>query len=297
MKKQIKLGHSPYERRIGESIETIKKVFSVSIEKYGFPQIAIMCGTSGPFTKDILDACKSMRVVDCASYQSLKFPVPSVSGHDGSMYFALINDAIPVLICSGRVHYFEGLSIDDVVFSTRVLACVGVEKFILTNAAGSLDPQRYSVGDIVAIEDHVNCLGDSPLRGPQNVFKEFVDMSVPYSKKMRELYGVCCDEKYHTHKNVGKFGVYVATPGREFETPAEVRNKFAPLGDLIGMSTIPEVIAGRQLGCEMFGLSLVTNIACGLSEEGVTHESNLGIVRTQAPLFSEVIIELIKQVR
>ncbi len=294
MKKQIALGGSHYENRIGKSIELLKSIFSVVIEKYGFPKIAVMCGTSGPFTEDILVANENTRIVDQVSYESLNFPVPSVSGHEGKIYFVLIDSEIPVLICCGRVHYFEGHSMDEVVFSTRALACFGVEKFILTNAAGSLDPQKFSVGDIVEICDHVNCLGDSPMRGPQNIFKEFVDMTSSYSKSMHVQYGLICNEKYQTHKHIGKYGIYVATPGREFETPAEVKNKFSPLGDLIGMSTIPEVIAGRQLGCDIFAFSLVTNVAAGLSEEEVVHEENLRIVQTQASLFSEVIIELIK---
>ncbi len=294
MKKEIKLGRSPYEKRINESIEIIKKVFSVSVDKYGFPQIAVMCGTSGPFTKEILDVCKSMRVVDCISYRSLKFPVPSVSGHDGSVSFALINDAIPVLICSGRVHYFEGLLMDDIVFSTRALACFGIKTFILTNASGSLDSERYQKGDIVVIEDHVNCLGDSPLRGEANAFKEFTDMTNAYSPRLLKVYSNMVKlGAYEKDKRLGKNGIYIATPGREFETPAEVRKRFAPLGDLIGMSTVPEVIAGRQMGCEMFGISLVTNLAAGLSSDEVSHEENLDVVQSSAPIFSKVLIDLV----
>lgn len=292
MKKKINLGDSPYEQAIRESSIYLKQELDSTGFGYLIPKIAVMCGTSGPFTEEGLQNSKGIRVLSVTSYKEAGFPVPKVSGHEGKIYSVLIGK-IPVLICCGRIHYFEGHSMDTIVHSIRALALFGVEKFILTNASGSLDPDKYTTGDIVAITDHVNYLGDSPLRGEANAFKEFVDMSEPYSKSILQKYQRLTKLEFSKHTHVGKEGIYTATPGREFETPAEVKNKFAPVADLVGMSTIPEVIAGRQMGCEMCALSLVTNIAAGLSSEEITHDENLNVVASSSKLFSDVIIKLI----
>lgn len=197
------------------------------------------------------------------------FPEPTVEGHAGQYVAGSLSD-VPVLVQQGRVHYYEGKSMDEVVFPTRLMKLVGVEALVITNAAGAIN-DGYKPGDFVLINDHINAIPASPLRGPNvdELGERFPNMNDAYSPELRRLArqaaqatGVSLQE-----------GVYLATPGPQYETPAEIRMYKHWGADLVGMSTVPEVIAARHCGLSVLGLSLATNYAAGINEEArPTHD-------------------------
>ena len=181
----------------------------------------------------------------------------------------------PVIIMQGRVHFYEGYSPLQVTFPMRVLGALGIRAVILTNAAGGIQA-GLQVGQLVALADHINMMGFNPLNGPNEprfafrpgVGLRFFDMTEAYSKPLRELArAAAADEGFELAE-----GVYLATPGPSFETPAEIR-AFRALGaTLVGMSTVPETIVARHMGVEVLGISCVTNLAAGLGATPLSHE-------------------------
>jgi len=191
------------------------------------------------------------------------FPRPTVAGHAGELWVGTIG-GVPIVLQRGRVHYYEGWSLDDVTFATRMFALLGVKTLIVTNASGAINPDLRA-GDIVVITDHINMLGANPLRG-ENIDElgpRFPDMSAAYTPRLRELArSVASNEGIDL-----KEGVYVATLGPSYETPAEIR-AFRTLGaDIVGMSTVPEVIVAAHAGMEVLGISIATNLAAGVDPE------------------------------
>jgi len=188
------------------------------------------------------------------------FPLPTVAGHAGEFWAGEVNGK-QLLLQRGRTHYYEGYSIDDVVFATRLFALLGIKTLIVTNASGAIN-RDFSAGDLVLITDHINMLGTNPLRGANldDLGPRFPDMSAAYSPRLR---AVVKEEAASTGIAL-KEGVYLATLGPSYESPAEIR-AFRALGaDLVGMSTVPEVIAARHAGIEVLGISCATNLAAGV---------------------------------
>lgn len=196
------------------------------------------------------------------------FPVSAVEGHAGRLVAGEL-DGIPCVVMSGRVHYYEGHSMERVAFPVRALAHLGVETLLITNAAGSINPS-YEPGDFMAIVDHINLTGDNPLRGPNDrrFGPRFPDMS--------EAYPACCRQSLHeAARTVGitlHGGVYAGLAGPSYETPAEIRMLQRLGADAVGMSTVPEVIAANHSGLKVAGLSVITNRAAGLSSTHLSHE-------------------------
>ena len=202
------------------------------------------------------------------------FPQSTVEGHSGRLIAGKIGNA-PVVIMQGRVHSYEGYTPQQVTFPMRVLGMLGVRAVVLTNAAGGIQ-QGYSVGQLVALGDHINQMGWNPLTGPneerfarrKGAGLRFFDMTEAYSKRLLMLAKVAAAEE----GIVLEEGVYLATPGPSFETPAEIR-AFRSLGaTLVGMSTVPETIVARHMGIEVLGISCVTNLAAGLGATQLSHE-------------------------
>ncbi len=199
------------------------------------------------------------------------FPEPSAEGHAGDLVIGEIS-GVDVACLAGRVHQYEGYSAEEVVFGVRLLRLLGVATLVLTNAAGGIKPD-YERGQLVLITDHINFQGTNPLIGPNlsQLGARFPDMTEAYPALLRQIarevavsVGVSLAE-----------GVYMALLGPSFETPAEIR-AFRTLGaDLVGMSTVPEVIAANHMGMACLGISCVTNMAAGLSDEKLTHEEVL----------------------
>ncbi len=202
------------------------------------------------------------------------FPRSTVEGHPGRIVAGALGGA-PVAIMQGRVHSYEGYSPLEVTFPLRVLGALGVRAVVLTNAAGGIQ-EGLSLGALVALSDHINMMGWNPLTGanePRFAFApgaglRFFDMTEAYSKRLRALAREAAREEGFELKE----GIYLATPGPSFETPAEIR-AFRTLGaTLVGMSTVPETLVARHMGMDVLGLSCVTNLAAGLSAAPLSHE-------------------------
>lgn len=196
-------------------------------------------------------------------------PEPTVAGHPGRLLCGLWGDK-KVLIFCGRVHGYEGYPAAEIGFSMRLAATLGVETAIVTNLAGGIHP-AYAVGDIVAIRDHINLTGTSPLVGlnDERIGPRFLDMTEPYAPGLRRLAGDIAEERFGARLHEG---VYAAMPGPSYETPAEVSMLRVLGADLVGMSTVHEVIAARHSGLAVLGLSMVANPGAGLDKGKLSHE-------------------------
>jgi purine-nucleoside phosphorylase len=202
------------------------------------------------------------------------FPQSTVEGHTGLIVAGLLG-GVAVVVMQGRVHFYEGYTPLEVTFPMRVLGALGVQVVILTNAAGGI-AEGLQVGQLVALNDHINLMGWNPLVGPNEARfgyqpgagLRFFDMTEPYSKRLR---GLATDAAAEEGFALAE-GVYLAVSGPSFETPAEIR-AFRGMGaTLVGMSTVPETIVARHMGLEVLGLSCVTNLAAGLGAAKLTHE-------------------------
>lgn len=191
----------------------------------------------------------------------------SVEGHSGTLSLGRYR-GVPTVILQGRFHYYEGYPMDDVVLPTRVICALGIQTLFLTNAAGGVNT-RFRPGDLMVITDHINLMGDNPLKG-QHLAKlgpRFPDLSEAYPKRCIEIV-----ESSAREVGVGLHsGVYAGLVGPTYETPAEVRMLRVLGADAVGMSTVPESIAANHLGVEVIGLSCITNLAAGLSPRKLTH--------------------------
>ena len=198
------------------------------------------------------------------------FPASTVAGHKGRLILAKDADSGKNFwIMQGRIHYYEGYSMQEVVFPLRTLILLGIKKFVVTNAAGGIN-RNFDAGDFMIIRDHINMMGTNPLigRNKDDLGPRFPDMSSAYSRKMAILMQKAAME----HGISLKEGVYIALTGPAYETPAEIR-MFAALGaDAVGMSTVPEVIAAKHAGIEVSGISFISNKAAGLSLNPLSHE-------------------------
>ena len=197
-----------------------------------------------------------------------EFPVSGVTGHAGNLVIGHFGEKT-VIVMQGRSHYYEGHSLDAVTFPVRVMKALGADTLILTNAAGGIN-ERYSPGDLVLLADHISLLPEHPLRGPNDdtLGPRFVDMTHTYDRELRTLAeGVADKLGFALHS-----GVYAALPGPSYETPAEVRMLRTLGADLCGMSTVPEVIVARHQGMRCLGISCVTNLAAGITDEPLSHQ-------------------------
>ncbi|NNF68460.1 MAG: purine-nucleoside phosphorylase [Acidimicrobiia bacterium] len=196
------------------------------------------------------------------------FPTPRVEGHSGSLVSAMVGGH-PVLVLAGRVHTYEGWEMSDVVFGVRTAAMAGCRTVILTNAAGGVG-DHLAPGDLVAITDHINVTGRNPLVGANDsrLGPRFPDQTNVYSARVRSLTAAAAQETGVAVKE----GVYAWFLGPTYETPAEIRMARTLGADLVGMSTVPEAIALSHMGVEVGGISLVTNLAAGISDSPLSHD-------------------------
>ena len=226
------------------------------------------------------------------------WPLSTVEGHSGKLVLGTIA-GVQVAVMQGRVHAYEGYAMDEVVFPTRVLALLGCTGLIVTNAAGGINT-TFSQGGLVCISDHINLTGTNAALGPNDprfackpgFGLRFFDMSTAYSPTLRAL---AAAEAAAQNIPLPE-GVYLAVLGPSYETPAEIR-AFRTLGaDLVGMSTVHEVIVARHMGLEVLGLSLVTNMAAGMSPEIIHHEEVMETGRRVEAQFTSLVKALVPQV-
>jgi purine-nucleoside phosphorylase len=200
------------------------------------------------------------------------FPVSRVAGHPGRLVVGELREGdatVPLVAMQGRVHGYEGWTAEDVAFGARVLCRLAIRALLVTNAAGGVNPS-FAPGDLVRIVDHLNLSGANPLAGDndERLGPRFPDLSDAYDPRL----GVLLDEAAAATGVPLRRGVYACMPGPSYETPAEVRMLRGLGADLVGMSTVPEVIAARHMGVPVAGISVVTNYAAGLARKPLSHE-------------------------
>ena len=218
------------------------------------------------------------------------FPRVTVEGHAGYLAVGRLN-GVSVAALSGRFHYYEGYGLDDVTFFVRVLASLGAKTMLVTNAAGGVN-KKFKVGDLMLLTDHINFLGANPLRGA-NVppGPRFPDMSTAYDPALRKIaLDVAKKEKIKLRQ-----GIYVASMGPCYETPAEIRMARTLGADAVGMSTVPEVIAARHMGIRVLGLSCITNMAAGVTKQKLDHREVLEIAEKAKAGLLEVLGRIIAE--
>jgi purine-nucleoside phosphorylase len=232
----------------------------------GVPEVAVVLGSGlGAFGDELQDSV-------AIPYRDIpNFPRPTAVGHAGRMVVGKIGD-LTVAAMQGRTHQYEGYSSREAAFPVRVLGRLGIKSLLLTNAAGGINP-AYAKGALVVINDHINLQGSNPLNGPndERFGPRFPSMCNAYSSSYRKL-------AQDAARELGldlKEGVYAALAGPSYETPAEIRFLRGIGADLVGMSTVPEVIVARHMGIDVLAISCVTNMAAGLSEGEISHQEVL----------------------
>ena len=220
------------------------------------------------------------------------FPVPTIAGHSGEFWIGPLCGKT-VLIQRGRSHYYEGISIEDVSFATRMFVLLEIPTLIVTNASGAINPD-FRAGDLVLLTDHINMLGVNPLRGANidEMGPRFPDMSAAYTPELRAIAkGVAAAEGIEV-----KEGVYVAALGPSYETPAEIRAFHAMGADLVGMSTVPEVIVAAHAGMKVLGLSIATNLAAGVDPNAtLTHEEVIETTRLKGEEMRRLLMGILEK--
>ncbi len=254
------------------------------------PEIAIVLGSGLGGFVDNANGLETVAVID---YRDIPhFKTSSVVGHSSKLIFARVGGK-NVVVMQGRLHFYEGHSLAETTYPVKVLKSLGVTTLVLSNAAGGINP-NYSRGDLVLITDHINFLGTNPLIGKNDdtLGPRFPDMSAVYSKPLCDLAKVCANEL-----NIGlKEGVYLATTGPSYETPAEIK-MFRGFGaDLVGMSTAPEAIVANYCGIKVLAISLVTNLASGMSQAQLNHEEVVEIGKKAGEKFTRLVREIVEKI-
>ena len=257
------------------------------------PTLSIVLGSGlGDFADQVQDAV-------AIPYADIPhFPQSTVEGHSGRMVIGTIG-GVAVAVMQGRVHAYEGYSMDEVTFPTRVLGLLGVTTLIVTNAAGGIRPD-FAAGSIIGISDHINLTGTNAAMGSNeprfgvlpNSGLRFFDMTTAYTPRLLTL----AQQQAAAQGWTMQTGVYLAVLGPSYETPAEIR-AFRVLGaDLVGMSTVHEVIVARHMGMQVLGLSLVTNPAAGVTGEALNHLEVMEYGRQAAGRFSALLLAIVPKI-
>ena len=250
------------------------------------PEYGVILGSGlGSFTDDI-------EIEFTLPYTEIpNFPVSTVEGHQGALVFGKIGTK-NVVAMQGRFHFYEGYDMKEVTFPVRVMKYLGVEKLIVSNASGGVNP-NYKVGSIVILKDQINMMPEHPLRGKndERLGPRFVNMSEPFSRKMiGKAKEIAENSGIEVHD-----GVYLGLQGPTFETLSEYRMVSKLGADCVGMSTVPEVIVARHMELETFGVSVITDMGNEESIESITHAEVLEAAKAAEPHVRELIRELILQ--
>lgn len=271
---------------MGKSSQPLPQVAAVRLKRISSlrPKLAIVLGSG---FHHVLTALRVDRKIPYAKISG--FPVTGVRGHDGEVILGWI-DQVPVLVLSGRAHFYEGYAMEQVTFPIRTLAVLGVRDLLLTNAAGGIN-KKFRPGDFMVLADHINFMGVNPLRGETTPgLPRFVDLTHVYDSKLSALL-------FRAGKNADlqlRRGVYLAVSGPSYETPAEIR-AFARLGaDAVGMSTVPEAMAARQCGLKVAAISCITNPAAGLGPGQLSHTEVLNTAEQVKVLAVELLKNFVR---
>ena len=250
------------------------------------PKVAIVLGSGlGDYANDIKVECE-------IDYHDIEgFPVSTVPGHAGKFIFGYVGE-VPVVCMKGRVHYYEGYPISDVVLPTRLMKLMGAKVLFLTNASGGLNTS-FCAGDFMMLTDHIACFAPNPLIGANidELGTRFPDMSHVYDKDLRDII-----ESTAKENNIKlQKGVYAQLTGPSFESPAEIK-MLRTLGvDAVGMSTVVEAIAANHMGMKICCISCVCNLAAGMTDNPLTHEEVQAAANEAAPKFKKLLTESVKK--
>ena len=248
------------------------------------PEVALILGSG---LGDFADGIKIEQTIDYTDIEG--FPVSTVKGHKGRFVFGYVEET-PVVIMQGRVHYYEGYSISDVVLPTRLMKMMGAEVLFLTNASGGIN-WDFRAGDFMLITDHISCFAPNPLIGPNadEFGVRFPDMTSVYDEDLQAI----IRNKAKEQRIDLKEGIYVQLTGPSFESPAEIRMLRTLGADAVGMSTVVEAIVANHMGMKICGISCVCNPAAGMNEQPLTHEEVQEASAKAAPLFEQLVTESI----
>ncbi|MGZ3774595.1 MAG: purine-nucleoside phosphorylase [Bdellovibrio sp.] len=251
------------------------------------PKIGVILGSGlGAFVKDI-------EVESTIPYKEIPhFSPPTVEGHSGNLIFGKTGGQ-SIVILQGRNHYYEGHSMESVVFPTRAIAMLGIEALVLTNSAGGCG-ENMQPGDFMIIEDHINLMGTNPLMGPniKELGPRFPDMTEAYDKRLIAL----MEQIFQKQGTRFHKGVYCGVSGPTYETPSEVRYLKLIGGTAVGMSTVPESIAANHLGLRVAALSCITNLAAGISTQKLSHNEVTETAKRVEIQFSSFLREFIEHI-
>ena len=262
--------------------ERLEKCYKCFKEKIDFiPDVALVLGSG---LGDYADGIKQEAVLDYKDIEG--FPVSTVAGHKGRFVFGYVGD-VKVVVMQGRVHYYEGYSMEDVVLPIRLMKLMGAKVLFLTNAAGGVN-YDYHAGDFMLISDQI-CMAPSPLIGENadEIGPRFPDMSNIYDRDLRDVVR-------NAAKDLGiplQEGVYIQLTGPNYESPAEIRMVRTLGADAVGMSTACEAIAANHCGLKTVGISCISNLACGITDKPLTHKEVQETADRVAPLFKKLITE------
>jgi purine-nucleoside phosphorylase len=268
--------------------EKLMKCYACFQEKINFtPKIALVLGSGlGDYADDI-------RVVDTLDYHDIDgFPVSTVTGHAGKYIFGYVGE-VPVVCMQGRVHYYEGYSMSDVVLPIRLMKLMGAEVLFLTNAAGGIN-RDFHAGDFMMIRDQIASLVPSPLIGPnqEQLGVRFPDMSDIYDKTLRDIIKSTAASLDIPLQE----GVYIQLTGPNYESPSEVKMCGILGADAVGMSTACEAIAANHMNMKICGISCISNLACGISDKPLSHKEVQETADRVAPLFKQLVTACIQNI-
>lgn len=271
---------------MGQVYEKLMRCYEDVRKRTAFvPKVAVVLGSGlGDYAEDI-------RVEYELPYSEIEgFPVSTVPGHAGKFIFGYI-DQVPVACMKGRVHYYEGYPVSDVVLPVRLLKLMGAEILFLTNAAGGVNTS-FHAGDLMLIRDHISAFAPNPLIGPNidELGPRFPDMSKVYDRELQKLIAGRAKENHIYLQE----GVYAQMTGPSYESPAEIR-MLRMLGcDAVGMSTVVEAIAANHMGMRICGVSCISNLAAGMSEHPLSHREVQEAADMAAPAFKRLVTEAVK---
>ena len=268
-----------YEK-VNNCLKSVRKVTDF------VPKVAIVLGSGlGDYANDI-------KVEAEIDYQDIEgFPVSTVPGHAGKFIFGYVG-SVPVVCMKGRVHYYEGYDISDVVLPTRLMKMMGADILFLTNAFGGIN-KSFKAGSFMMLTDHISTFVPNPLIGPniEEFGTRFPDMSHVYDEKLQEILRETAKEN-DIHLNEG---VYIQFTGPSFESPAEIRMAKTLGADAVGMSTVVEAIVANHMGMRICGVSCVCNLAAGISPTPLTHDEVQQAANEAAPKFKKLLTESVKK--
>jgi purine-nucleoside phosphorylase len=267
-------------KKIEEAVSFIRSKSSLQ------PAAGVILGSG---LGDVVDAIEAEVAIPFGEIPGAR--ASSVVGHSGRLVLGRAG-SVPVAVLQGRTHYYEGYSMDEVMFLARVIGRLGIRRAVVTNAAGGVN-KGFAAGDLMLISDHINFLGLNPLRGPNidELGTRFPDMSAAYPQELRDIALLVASD-------IGikvQEGVYLALSGPSYETPAEIR-AFRTLGaDAVGMSTVPEVIALSHMGIPVLGISCITNMAAGILEQKLSHTEVIETTQRVQKEFTALVLGILKK--